>query len=107
MKKRFILLALPVGFVVAMAFASPPNDGPDTNGFQPEIIGRPMHMMPPKPEPVYSVTQQTDRPNEVIKTIASQVPQISAGKYMVRIEVIPLPPKGPGEATSPKNEPVK
>ncbi|MDU6442128.1 MAG: hypothetical protein E6559_19945 [Pantoea sp.] len=104
MKKRFILLALPLTFGTAMAFATPDRDAPEFNGPPPAPNGQPVLMPPPHSEPVYAVTQQTDNPGEAVKNIASQVPQIDAGKYTVHLEIIPLPPKAPGKAIPPKQE---
>jgi hypothetical protein len=88
-----------------MAFAASDSNAPESNGPPPAQNGQPVFMPPPShPEPVYAVTQQTDHPNEAVKTIASEVPQIGEGKYTVRLEVIPLPPKAPSEVRPPKQE---
>ncbi|MEN4834444.1 hypothetical protein [Pantoea vagans] len=104
MKIRFILPVLSLALGVSLAFASPKHDTPDINApDEPTPVRRnwePM-LMPPPPgaEPVvYAVTQQTENPNEAVKNIASQLPQISGDKYIVRLEVVYLQQKDSGES---------
>lgn len=89
MKKTVIYLSAPLLLVSALAVASPHAQPDDHQGPR-------MHEMmpppPPRPMPVFAVTETTTTPAETLKNLAAQVPQTEAGKYQVRIEVLPLPP---------------
>lgn len=90
MKKLTIYLSVPLLLVSALsaaATASPPD------GYRP-FPDPGMHgERPPLPMPVYAVTETTSAPVATLKNLVAQLPQADAGKYQVRIEILPLPAK--------------
>lgn len=92
-KRAIFFLVMPLAFGSAVASAAPDRDAPAREGAFPAGHEHPAFPLPPRPEPVYAVTQQTDSPNDALKTIASQTPQIKKGNYTVRMEIIPNPPE--------------
>lgn len=106
MKKMAIYLAAPLLLVSTLASAA--TQGEAVQHPHPHEHRMPgMMPPPPMPMPVYAVTQTTSTPSDTLKTLVSQVPQVSAGKYQVKIEVLPLPPQpGPGPAPAPAEHPA-
>ena len=90
MKKLAICLTAPLLLVSALSYAAPGPQSDDHPNFEHHMHGG---MHPPHPMPVYAVTETTSTPAETLKSLVAQVSQVDAGKYQVKIEVLPLPPK--------------
>ncbi len=90
MKQIAIYLSAPLLLVSALASAAPQGQADQ----HPDFFGPHKHgMMPPRPMPLYAATETTTTPAETLKNLVAQVPQTAAGKYQVKVEVLPLPEK--------------
>ena len=91
MKHIALYLSAPLLLVSALASAAPQAQADQ----HPEAFGPHQHEMmpPPPPMPLFAATETTTTPGETLKSLVAQLPQTAAGKYQVKVEVVPLPEK--------------